>query len=362
MTMMAVQSNFQDTIMPGAALLPTVGESQSYYFYQKLSLSQSPTTSKYESQKQIVPPVPRDHPRAPLNSPLSPIRTQKRPDESGVSSPADHPFAGSDLTNAEYHHHYEQQQQQDQHLSVQPVNRRERKVSFNEQVVVVCTVIQTDEDDESEDDDEEDYYYHDPNDDFTDHYHEEYPRHNDYNDTDDTDINTNNNTNININNHNYNHNQGHQSYQGYQGHQGYQGYQTEQVNNHNSHPLPPPLPPHPHTHYNQNQNQTQTQNHQNHNQGFVGGSESDDEEAASYRKKVQPVIPPISANNPIINNYSREISTCGYQPMAGGFPQSDHEGSAGKKKFGIKMTMLVKRIGRHLKQQPGHHSSHDQPK
>ncbi|KAI9033843.1 hypothetical protein CLU79DRAFT_725755 [Phycomyces nitens] len=237
--MLALQPNFQDSLMPGAALLPTVGDSQSYYFYQKLSLSQS-TTSKYESPKQIVPPVPRDHLRAPLNSPLSPIRTQKRPDESYVSSPADHSLGGSEIN------------------SLQPPNHRERKVSFNEQVVVVCTVIQTDQD-ESDEEEDEDYYYHDPNHDYTDHYPE-----------------------------------------------GYNTYYHEE-------------------------------------------DESDDE-AASYRKKIEPVIPPISANNPIIINNSREISHQNTMPTP-----PEHESTPEKRKFGIKMTMLVKRIGRHLKQHPGQH-------
>ncbi|KAI8880514.1 hypothetical protein K501DRAFT_301964 [Backusella circina FSU 941] len=97
-----------------------------HYFYQPLNLSSKPTL---KPPKQIIPSVPRTHFKAPVNSSLSPIRSQKV---------------------------VPKQQQQQQHKTKRPfpllstfssaaslptLTKRKRKVSFNQQVMVVVNTV-----------------------------------------------------------------------------------------------------------------------------------------------------------------------------------------------------------------------------
>ncbi|KAI9249740.1 hypothetical protein BDA99DRAFT_523520 [Phascolomyces articulosus] len=186
----------------------TVGDSRSYYFRQNLNTTPS-SSPKYNAPKQIIPSVPRQRIKAPNNSFLSPIRSEKTPPRRHSNSSAalppprpppsqlsplgrrSSPLMASPLLSIQRQRKrdpapepslsLQQQQQESQqpqqtqavqklkrpypliHAISSPtllfplkMNRRRRKVSFSEHVVVVRTIIHTDEDDIDEEEDEND--------------------------------------------------------------------------------------------------------------------------------------------------------------------------------------------------------------
>ncbi|KAI8337117.1 hypothetical protein BC941DRAFT_426758, partial [Chlamydoabsidia padenii] len=58
-----------------------IGEVSHYHFYQSMNhiSHQRRPTQKYQPRKTIIPSVPRQHAKAPVNSPLSFIRQEKLP-------------------------------------------------------------------------------------------------------------------------------------------------------------------------------------------------------------------------------------------------------------------------------------------
>ncbi|ORZ21251.1 hypothetical protein BCR42DRAFT_407169 [Absidia repens] len=153
-----------------------IGEVSHYHFYQ--SINQAPrTSSKYQPSKRIIPSVPRQHSKAPVNSPLSFIRQQKLPQHthhtatptpcrtpSSVNlllpplSSVEPPIAPSPTKTITDSFHKRPQSFIHSpanllNLSSSPTKHpfslagRPRKVSFNENVMVICTRFDADEDD-----------------------------------------------------------------------------------------------------------------------------------------------------------------------------------------------------------------------
>ncbi|CAO3587909.1 unnamed protein product [Absidia cylindrospora] len=154
-----------------------IGEVSHYHFYQ--SINQAPrTSSKYQPSKRIIPAIPRQHSKAPVNSPLSFIRQQKLPRHihhtatptscrtpssvnlllPPVSSIEPPTTSSPGKTSTEPTH--QRRPQLFTHSSADLLNlsssptkhplslgRRPRKVSFNENVMVICTRFDADEDD-----------------------------------------------------------------------------------------------------------------------------------------------------------------------------------------------------------------------
>ncbi|KAG2217387.1 hypothetical protein INT45_005271 [Circinella minor] len=164
----------------------TVGESRSYYFRQNLNTAPS-SSPKYNPPKQIIPSIPRQRIKAPTNSFLSPIRSEKAPPRRSSASSAvtskspppllmSSPLSTQQLIRKQPSLMIPSQPEPSQvqkpkrpypliHAISSPasifplkMNRRRRKVSFSEHVVVVRTIIHTDEDDieEEKENDEED--------------------------------------------------------------------------------------------------------------------------------------------------------------------------------------------------------------
>ncbi|KAI8138273.1 hypothetical protein BJV82DRAFT_717503 [Fennellomyces sp. T-0311] len=137
----------------------TVGESQSYYFRQ--TLSTTPSSSKYNQPKQIIPSVPRQRIKAPPNSFLSPIRSEKTPPRRSINNnhAALPPPPSTPLVQPPQPKQKPRRPYPLMHAISSPasllslkMNRRRRKVSFDENVVVVRTIIHTDDDDDEEED------------------------------------------------------------------------------------------------------------------------------------------------------------------------------------------------------------------
>ncbi|CAO3596765.1 unnamed protein product [Absidia cylindrospora] len=172
-----------------------IGEVSHYHFYQSMNQTPSRPSQKYQATKKIIPSVPRHHCKAPVNSPLSFIRQQKLPQDihptatslspqglssantlSTATSPTSRKVAtiafqsSSSFLNSATQQHQQQRRppffahsSSDllKNLPTFPkkhqlyINRRQRKVSFDENVMVICTRF--DDDDDDEDDDEDDH-------------------------------------------------------------------------------------------------------------------------------------------------------------------------------------------------------------
>ncbi|ORZ19927.1 hypothetical protein BCR42DRAFT_410815 [Absidia repens] len=155
-----------------------IGELSHYHFYQSMNKTPSRPSQKYQATKKIIPSVPRQHCKAPVNSPLSFIRQQKLPQDihptatslspQGLSSPntlstAASPTSrkvataaavaafqsSSSFLNSAAHQH------QPSYSSSSSSSQRQR-LSFDENVMVICTRFD-DEDDESDDNDDHDH-------------------------------------------------------------------------------------------------------------------------------------------------------------------------------------------------------------
>ncbi|KAI8639760.1 hypothetical protein BD408DRAFT_434869 [Parasitella parasitica] len=117
--------------------LVSIGAQHSYFFYQQLNSNTKPATN-LKKTKQIIPSIPRKHFKAPKNSSLSPIRSQKVMPKEATSSnkynitiipKRPYPLVSTFSSPA----------------SLQTTTeKRQRKVSFDEKVVVVCTIFDED--------------------------------------------------------------------------------------------------------------------------------------------------------------------------------------------------------------------------